>query len=139
ALRLDQRRPLRNPYGPRVLGEIASDAEGRFSFTRVPAWTVTPVGLDTVEPGKNELGDVTASAPGYAGARKTVHVAKEGETMEVELACWPAGAIRGRVVDGAADPIADALVWPAQETLDAVGLSVRTAADGTYEIPAVAA
>jgi RNA polymerase sigma-70 factor (ECF subfamily) len=130
---------LRNPYGPQSLGEVVSDAEGKFTFTKVPAWSLNPVGIPTVKAGVNHLGQVKATPTGYAPADGDVFVAKEGETAEIELACWPSARIKGLVRDPAGQPIAGATVWLAGDALPHSSTWASTSPDGEYELRAVPA
>ena len=103
-----------------VGGQVQRSAEGRFTLDRVPPGETT----------------VTASAPGYAPSKAKLTVAA-GKTAEVRLALVAAPPFNGVVVDGAGQPVGDAIVYLGNGgSLDQLQRAAvtRSAADGTYSI-----
>ena len=74
--------------------EASTDAEGAFRLAQVPdsffAATVA----------------ITASAPGHVDALEVLSNLGDGREVRTEVRLWPAGSIRGRVVDARGRPVA---------------------------------
>ncbi|MEM0913147.1 MAG: carboxypeptidase regulatory-like domain-containing protein [Planctomycetota bacterium] len=110
-----------DPYG-RFVEPAEADAEGRFSFDRIPA-------VDGV---------LVAEAPGFA--RRVVRM--EGDAKETTVRLDVGRGITGRVVDASGKPVDDVWVLPITSTpwshlcgQDALrGRSTRTDADGRFTL-----
>lgn len=97
-------------FGPRRLGEVRTKGDGSFQIESLPSWGVHPAGSHTVNHGVRRLGYLAARAQGYAVVRETLNVPAEGDTIRIEVACWPSIRVLGRVVDPSGVPIEGARV-----------------------------
>jgi protocatechuate 3,4-dioxygenase beta subunit len=102
-----------SPFGQRVRAETMSGPDGEFVVTGVPV-------LNLHEPAPSQtargalgpiLGYVGALVPGRTPATADLPAATAGERLDVELRSWPAGTVRGRVVDALGRPLARAQVF----------------------------
>ncbi len=132
------------------LGETRTDADGRYRFDGLPAWTGWPLGVWIGSRELLRLGWVAAFAPGHAPARRDVSVADDGQSLALDLGLPAAGAVLGRVVDPSGAPVEGAGVsWAWLDGRPAVPVDavvpeaprawVRTGADGRFRLEAVAA
>jgi RNA polymerase sigma factor (sigma-70 family) len=103
-------RGVRGPHDFRVLGRRMSAGDGSFRFEHAPAWGVTPTGARTVDLNGRRLGGITANAPGYARSGTALDVPDDGAEVGVDVLCWPAAKVCGRVLDTAGRAVPGARV-----------------------------
>lgn len=137
----------RNPFAGEPLAESVADGEGRFEWEGVGSWGVhTPgskrFGLASLEP---QIGEAVATAAGYASGAAGVSTPDAGATVEVEIRCWPAAVVTGRVVDESERPLEGVEVAasnpdcrPRPSANDA-GARSFTDSDGRYRLDGVPA
>lgn len=128
------------------LGETTSGDDGAFLISNIPTWG---------EFGKADFGTtisyIGAVAKGYVPRSENLRARVEDEnTIEVELKCWPAGSIRGRVVDADGNPAKNTQIFLTSVDIPKGEYSwfnydyvtpthgVKTNAQGEYYIPAAA-
>jgi RNA polymerase sigma-70 factor (ECF subfamily) len=138
-----------SPYSCRRLGEAVADNQGAFRFEGVPAWGVRPVGINTADTFTRWLGCVGAVAEGHAPMGVRLTVPREGETVSMDIPCWPEAFLEGRVVTRAGAPVAGAHVYILDAERPSWGLpawfsvpgrpSYETDAEGNYRIGWVSA
>ncbi|MBI1850741.1 MAG: sigma-70 family RNA polymerase sigma factor [Planctomycetes bacterium] len=93
-------------FGPRSLGETLADAEGTFAFTPIPSKGFHHSSSHWIgDKGCLLVGNACAVADGYAPSAEEIPVAPDDASLEIEIRCWPAASIRGRVVDASGRPI----------------------------------
>lgn len=88
-----------------ALGQVLSDAEGRYRIEGVPAWSGWPVGIHIGSAFLRRLGWVAAHAEGHTIVRREVSLPDDGQELALDLVLPAAGAVRGRVVDPEGRPV----------------------------------
>ncbi|MBI3846740.1 MAG: carboxypeptidase regulatory-like domain-containing protein, partial [Planctomycetes bacterium] len=132
-----------------LLGETSSAADGSFTFEHLPAKGLNEPPELRLANLQLAVGWVSAVKSGWAPGTEGVALAKDGESLDVTIHCWPKATISGRVVDQAGSPIVDAYVLPAFKepktgwfpdvVRDVPARRVRTDERGRYTLDAVAA
>lgn len=102
-----------------ALGQVLSDAQGRYRIESVPAWSGWPVGIHIGSAFLRRLGWVAAHAEGHAIVRREVSLPDDGQELALDLVLPAAGAVRGHVVDPEGRPVPKASVswvWADEST-----------------------
>jgi RNA polymerase sigma-70 factor (ECF subfamily) len=141
-----------SPYGYAEVGRTTSDDAGRYVMARIPAEGIPYPAIGHYDERGQVVGFVAAFAPGYVAASGGVSLVADGESVAVDLLCWPAAGVEGRVVDERGRPVAGASVqcattgpvarrggWLPERYRDALRSFAITDADGRYAIRGCAA
>lgn len=133
----------------RPLDEAVTGDDGAFVFPHVPATGFHDVLATHFGSRERYLGIAWVARTGYALAGAMIPVRRDGSSVDLEIRCWPACRIQGRVVDGAGVPVFGAEVWASsyRQPIGSVPggpaspsrLIVRTDASGQYVLEAVPA
>ena len=99
-----------SPWGDREIARTVSDEQGRYAIPRIPAETIPSPALGQSDERGYAFGNIAAMPAGYVGAVGYVTLGGEGDVIDVDVACWPAAAVEGRVVDAEGRPVAGATV-----------------------------
>jgi carboxypeptidase family protein len=99
--------------------------------------------MSRVRPSGGVYGPFRATAPEHVAGSTTLSIAQAGAAPAVEIACWPVGIVRGRVVDADGAPRAGARVSAnsaavAGEPWQSARFEASTDAQGHYEIEVAA-
>jgi len=100
-----------NPFVPRVLQECTADENGGFRMLRVPCRGFHRLASSRWSDAGEVIGCLRAVAEGRFGATEDLPAIEEGGTREIDLLCWPAGSVEGRVLDAAGRPVGGVEVW----------------------------
>ncbi len=135
-----------NPFSPRVLGEAVAKPDGSFEFFRVPSWGVHTPGRLVSMSLRSTLGVATAEAEGFRTGFALVESPEPGAIVAIEIRCWPAAAVTGRVMDPEGRALPGARVYVTNPScaeivtsIPGVDDAVLTDLSGAYVVAAVPA
>jgi RNA polymerase sigma-70 factor (ECF subfamily) len=139
---------LENPWQSVPALETATGLDGAFVFEHAPCSGFGPSVYSLRGASGATLAAIVGAMPsGYAARFGEVPRRDEGAALDVEIACSPAGAVRGRVIDASGRPVSGAAVRAvragAPHAADAGmipgfgGARATTDATGAFMLPAV--